>query len=185
MSIIEEALRRAQDPLTPKAQQPQAAVTEQKAPERRPTAHSWQAAPSSPTAPSTASPTAPLTAVAVLVLILTVALVVGGAFWMGRTLATPPRAQAPSAPTAAAAPAPAAGTAQPERPRMAETKKEQRVGLVLSGLVEGEGEAYAVINGLIVAPGERVGNATLEQIANGSVTLRDDDGRQIILRVPR
>ena len=188
MSIIEEALRRAQDPLTPKAQKPQAAVTEQKAPESQPAAHSWQAAPPSPTAPSTASQTAPLTAVAVLILILTVALVVGGAFWLGRTLAPQPHAQAASTPAAAAPSqpaAPVAGTAQPERPRTAETKKVQRTALVLSGLVEGEGESYAVINGLIVAPGERVGNATLEQIANGSVTLRDDDGRQIILRVPR
>ena len=102
MSIIEEALRRAQDPQAPKAQRPQPAVTEQQAPERQPTAHSWQAAPPSPTAPSTVFQTAPLTAVAVIVLILSVALVVGGAFWMGRTLATRPRAQTTSAPAAVA-----------------------------------------------------------------------------------
>ena len=152
MSIIEEALRRAQDPLTPKAQQPQAAGTEQQAPESRPAAHSWPAAPSSPAAPSTVSQTAPLTAVAVAVLMLTVALVVGGAFWMGRTLATQPRAQAtptPATPALSQPAAPAAGTPQPDRPRMAETKKEPRASLVLSGLVEGQGESYAVINGLI------------------------------------
>lgn len=56
---------------------------------------------------------------------------------------------------------------------------------VLSGVVEGLGQPYAVINGEIVGVGERVGDATLVEIAQGSVRLRLSDGREIVLRVSR
>lgn len=56
---------------------------------------------------------------------------------------------------------------------------------VLSGVVEGLGQPYAVINGEIVSVGERVGDATLVAIAEGSVRLRLPDEREIVLRVSR
>ena len=168
-------------------------------------AHPWQtAAPSSPAAPTLQPQTAPLTAVALAVLLLTTALIIGGALWIGRALATASRAGSaavqvpiPSPPATVlvepqpqAEPEPEETTpARPERPWNAPWASTHagadKPGLVLSGVVEGLGDPYAVINGLIVAVGERVGDATIEQIAKGSVTLRHDDGRQTILRVPR
>jgi hypothetical protein len=141
----------------------------------------------------------PLAAVALAVLALTAALVIGGAFWMGRTLATTtPHADRAPAPASSHAQAPTVSDAKPPapaEPQAEETARPRRApahaeapdpsGLVLSGIVEGLGDPYAVINGLIVGVGERVGDATLEQIAKGSVTLRHDDGRETVLRVPR
>jgi hypothetical protein len=57
--------------------------------------------------------------------------------------------------------------------------------VVISGIVEGEGQSYAVINGAIVAVGERIGEFTLEEIANGAARLRRTDGSEVVLRVPR
>ncbi|MDP3767804.1 MAG: hypothetical protein Q8S13_07300 [Dehalococcoidia bacterium] len=57
--------------------------------------------------------------------------------------------------------------------------------LLLSGVVEGMGEAYAVINGVIVGLGERVGDYTLVSVANGAATVRAADGSDTVLRVPR
>ena len=204
MSIIEEALRRVQDPLLPPAKKaPAPAPDRPAAPERRPVAHPWQqAAPSSPAASTLQPQTAPLTAVALAVLLLTTALIIGGALWIGRALSTAPRdGGAPVQAPIASPPAPAfvefqrpiepepepeeAKPAHPKRPRSTPRVNAGTPGLVLSGVVEGLGDPYAVINGLIVTVGERVGDATLEQIAQGSVTLRHDDGRQTILRVPR
>jgi hypothetical protein len=51
--------------------------------------------------------------------------------------------------------------------------------------VEGEGESYAVINGAIVAVGDRLGEFTLIDITNGAARLRRADGAETVLRVPR
>ncbi len=56
---------------------------------------------------------------------------------------------------------------------------------MLTGIVEGRGKPYAVINGMILGVGEQLGGMTVETIANGSVTLRQADGRQTLLRVQR
>ena len=56
---------------------------------------------------------------------------------------------------------------------------------VLSGVVEGLGQPYAVINGEIISVGEQVGNATLVEIAEGNVRLRLPDGDEVALRVSR
>lgn len=194
MSIIEEALRRVQDPLLPPAKPSPAPAPDRPAdPERRPAAHPWQGAPARPAAPTLQPQTLPLTAVALAVLLLTTALIIGGAFWMGRAVTIAPRAGSAAVQASMTSPAEPepeeAKPAPPQRPRSAPQASAHASattpGLVLSGVVEGSGDPYAVINGLIVAVGERVGNATLEEIAQGSVTLRHDDGRQTILRVPR
>ena len=196
MSIIEEALRRVQEPLLPPAKKPAVSPPPQAAPQaaRPAPAHSWEAAPalSVPSPSPLQSQTTLLTAVAVAVLALTVALVIGGAFWMGRAVAPASQSFAPppSAPSATAQPQSASAPVNIEPPARTEMPRAAKKSgpppdLVLSGIVEGLGEPYAVINGLIIGKGERVANATLEEIANGSVTLRHDNGQKTILRVPR
>ena len=192
MSIIEEALRRVQDPLLPPATpSPAPAPNRPAAPEHPPATPPWQGAPTRPAIPTFQPQMAPLTAVALAVLLLTAALIIGGAFWMGRVLtATPtatPRDDTPPVQASVTPPTPTL-EAKPANPPLASSAHHANAsgtGLVLSGVVEGLGDPYAVINGMIVGVGERVGNVTLEQIAQGSVKLRHDDGRQTTLRVPR
>ena len=196
MSLIEEALRRVQDPLLPA---PGATAPSPKKQAAAPTpnaakVHSWASAP--PAAPgrhaASPRPVNVLVTVALAVLALTVALIAGGAFWLGRTLNGAP-ASHPRAGVAANAAQPrgatpwhfgsktaASHTADTE-PATPEPAKEE---LVLSGIVEGLGEPYAVINGIIVGVGERVGELTLLEIAKGSVRLRRPDGSETVLRLP-
>jgi len=51
--------------------------------------------------------------------------------------------------------------------------------------VVGVGEPYAVINGEILAVGEAIAGATVQEITPGGVTLRLPDGRDAALRVTR
>ncbi len=143
--------------------------------------------------------------VGVAVLALTIVLVIGGAFWLGRALgpgmqqaaatsstataptvapAPAPPAQAPAR-TAEAALTPIADTPLLALPWKAHHPLRAEEELHLSGVVEGMGEAYAVINGVIVGPGERVGDYTLVKVANGTATVRARDGSDTVLRVPR
>ena len=182
MSLIEEALRRVKDPLIhpapTKAEKPRTTAPSQ----TRPTAHSWSPTPApSPSQPAAASPISPLTLATLAVLGLTVALLVGGAAWMWRTF----KGGAPVAPEPATAPmsettAPSKH-AIPSRSAAAATDPEFH----LTGVVEGSGNPYAVINGSIVGVGETVGTATLLGIAEGMVTLRLADGKETVLRVER
>lgn len=182
MSLIDEALRRVREPLpTPKSPPPSAAGTSH-APQASP-AHSWPT--SSPTTdPSVHLPSRQpmlLPAVALAVLMLTAGLIVGGVFWLRRTMGA----------SSAQFPVGAPGTVlrphtQPTDARVASSSPlHTQEGLVLSGVVEGLGDPYAVINGEIVIPGERIGEASLISIADGTATVRFDDGREVVLRVPR
>jgi hypothetical protein len=179
MSIIEEALRRAQGsasatpPQTSPVQGPKVAP----APETRAPAHSWQAPPAQE-APGLQP--APLNVVALAILVLTVGLIIGGAYWMGRSFRS-------GAAVRQATIHPAASAERAESPARKPAKRQAPAGkaIVLSGVVEGSGEPYAVINGEIYAVGERIGDATLGTISNGAVTLRHDNGRETVLRVPR
>jgi hypothetical protein len=108
-----------------------------------------------------------LPAVALAVLMLTAGLIVGGVFWLRRTMGA------------------SSMQIRQVTPGGASSLMQASEGLVLSGVVEGLGDPYAVINGEIVIPGERIGEATLTSIANGTATVRFDDGREAVLRVPR
>ena len=189
MSLIEEALRKVQDPTLrafpgtaqqqerPARAKPSAQAQAQVAPAPV-AAHSWSPAPAQPS--SAAPNNSALIAVAIGVLGLTAALIIGGAFWMGRTLHGPsvasrdvspgPSADAPAGP----APAAARNTAPPAG---------RSPGYVLSGVIEGLGDPYAVVNGLVVRAGDGLEGATIVAIGSGSVTLRRDDGSQLVLRV--
>ena len=121
MSLIEEALRRVQEPTLQPTQQKTAPITPthpsitappqapKQSVEPKPSPamdadrgiHSWPTAlpatspPTSATQPSTTMITAPLLAVALAVLALTAVLIIGGAFWMGRVLGGTAQAPAP------------------------------------------------------------------------------------------
>ena len=191
MSLIEEALRRVQDPLLPATEQasrpapppPQAAAVKPAAPPTLPapaphpaSIHPWSMAASSSSAePLARRTTSVLIALVATVLLLTIALLVGGAWWIGRTL------MAGARPVSAAGEADVSPSARPDR----EPQALQRGSLTISGIVEGEGRPYAVINGVIVAVGEQIEEFTLEEIADGNVRLRRANGSEVVLRVPR
>ncbi len=178
MSLIEEALRRIQDPSIPKGgatatpQNPQAPAQEP------PPAHSWPTAPASPTATSPQTPRA-LNAVAVAIVGLTAVLLLGGIIWLGRT-----RNGTASAPEPAPVAAPAQQAATPQA-APTPVQKPAWQEMVLSGIVVGVGEPYAVINGEIVGRGDRIGNATLLDIAQDSVTIQLPNGKETVLKIPR
>ena len=184
MSLIEEALRRMKEPLIPpaatKAKPPQEA-----SPSQAPmAAHSWSQTPApSPSQPATATRLTPMTIVTLAVLVLTAALMIGGATWMWRTFNG--RMEAAPEPSMVASP----GTAsRPESTAPARTTRASSDALSefkLTGIVEGLGDPYAMINGSIVAVGETIGNATLLDIDKGMVTLRLADGTETVLRVAR
>ena len=222
MSLIEEALRRVQDPTASGQTAPPKTPHKDAQPQTPPApAHSWTTEPQSAAAgarPPAAHSSAPyaLIAVAGAILALTATLLVGGALWMMRTVRTSngiPKAQerthtAPAATASSAAPehpavepepaavvvAQASATAsQPIiqtlkaaiAPLLSEAPAKPQDGLRLTGIVEGTGEPYAVINGEIVAVGERVGQFSLVRIHDGAAVLRRDDGTDTIVRVAR
>lgn len=189
MSIIEKALRQAQEPLlTPQppavhAPQPSAEPPAAPAP-----VHSWQAesagrSASAATAPSTKM----LVLVAAAVLASTAALVIGGAVWLKRTLAD--RNEAVTAPAAAltpailpaptASPAPSAAVSSPPAQRSTTAQSAP----VLTGVIGGSGAAYAMIDGQIVGEGEAVGAWTVQTIRGSTVTLHRPDGATTTLHL--
>ena len=176
MSLIEEALRRVQDPVIaePKTRRPNARTPESS---ENPSAHSWPIEPTAPFANRiyTQSFNA-LVAVAVTVILLAAVLVIWGSFWLGHTLGgtRPGIAVGPLQPAPVPSPEPATTPAPRENDQ-----------LILTGVVEGIGEPYAVINGKILAVGEQIGGATLLEIADGTVKLRRADGGETVLRVAR
>lgn len=187
MSLIEEALRRLQDPVI--------TTTEQKSPAPQPTqrprmippepAHSWSATPSSN--PSRA-PRANrlLIGMAAAVLVLGTALCAVGISWsrQQRHASNLSPAALPAESVRTNRPAPLAPRESGKnRPITAPGPDEQ--SLIISGVVEGLGEPYVVINGAIVGIGESVGEFTLVAIGSGSVTLRRADGSEKILRLSR
>jgi len=194
MSLIEKALRRARDPLIPPEQTAPQNVRQAPAEEPK-TVHSWPTSPSA-TTPGPALQTSPaLVVVAVAVLALTAALLIGGMVWLKRALGNakvPMTAEAPR--PAAVSPrsteettslAEEAAPPLPARATKASTKASRKADPILTGVVEGLGEPFAVINDAIVKIGEQVGEATLVEIGNSAVKLRRRDGTEIALSVPR
>ena len=189
MSLIEEALRKAEPPKV----------------------HSW----SLPTQTPPASVQRPRSSPALMFVtfaigVCSVLLLAGGGLWIGRNLQpsphrattavpviyredleaarkAPPPAAPASAPVASAVeqapappPPPPAPQAPPAKPRIVAPER-----LVLTGVAEGRGEAYAMMNGSIVVVGDRIGEYTVMEIDEGSVRLQKSDGSETILRVPR
>jgi len=193
MSLIEEALRRVQDPTISQAQKTQKATAQAKPSMQDPTVHSWPTTPPPPLGGPTASaPSTPaLFAVALVIASLTAGLIIGGMWWMRRAARTL-GASAPPSPVAASLVAagpfaegapPASSTPSPAQRISAPTAPDSRSPFILSGVVEGVGESYAVINGMVVRAGDGMEGATVLRIGEGSVTLRRPDGTNLVLRV--
>ncbi|GEM_PF-4199752 len=186
MSVIEEALRRAQGPLHPQAPTlapktstaqvpaqpavytpPQAPVGTVPAP-----AHSWTATASSISASSRSSNT-PIVAAVSAALGLSVLLLGLAAVWLTRHPAT--SGGLTTSPAATAATAPLSTT----------TVASLGEGLALSGIVLGGNEPYAVINGTIITVGERLDGYLVSEITETTVTLKDARGRSTLLQLGR
>ena len=194
MSIIEEALRRVQDPVAGAIQPPAPAPAARMSGVSLPppviaqpepaAAHSWT--PASPRAvherpqPRTADLLLPVT---IAMMAMTAVLIGAGAWWLIRWH---PMASPAAAPAPLPAPAPAASAPRPA-PLPLPPKPAAPPRLRLTGVVEATdaSEPYAMINNEIVGIGERVADATLMGITNGAVTLRRDSGEELVLRVSR
>ena len=195
MSLIEEALRRVQDPVL--TQEPAVSTIP-------PSATAAPAAPSvapagvhSPTPrhdlgsskPSAQPESFPLPVSVAAGAMLIVALMLAAGFWIRHALQErDPSRVAPRQPLGAPQPsAPRAAAPQRSQPKTPKPLQKRSSGeaLVVSGIVEGLGQSYAVINDKIVGVGESVEGSTLLTIANGAVTLRRPDGSELTLRVGR
>ena len=129
--------------------------------------------------------------VTLAVLALTAALIFGGAVWMWHTFnGNRGMAQGPArhvSATGRAADASSSDSATVETATVpAEPASTQLVPeFNVTGVVEGLGDPYAMINGSIVSVGETIGRATLTGISEGTVTLRLADGKETVVRVAR
>jgi len=153
MSLIEEALRRVQDPVVKSMPWPTTSVPQ-------PLAKTLPAGRSKHTSPFSLSQS--LILVAIAVAMLSLGLAIGALFWIRGMRTQSQRVPAPA-------------------PILSNSSD----GLIVTGVVEGLGQPFAVINGAIVAVGERIREHTLLEIANGIVRLRRPDGEEVLLRVPR
>ncbi len=187
MSLIEKALRQAQEPLLKPGASSQAPSGQSKnvTVEQPANIHSWPTSLSDQGASqaSTSAPTA-LMAVSAAVLIATLLLIVGGTIWIQRTL------RAPSPAPAAAIPAPEVAVEPPAAPapEPAPVVPPAAVKSVpqLTGIIEGSGVPYAMLSsGAIAGIGDRIGEDTVTGIGDGAVRVRRPDGTEITLQVPR
>ncbi len=217
MSLIEEALRRLQDPNPNVPQTEPAKSKTQSVPHHDiPTHPSWSVSSTSlgrlPD-PSILKPSRVPVFVGGLILASMLVLLIAGAFWIGRVLGQQhSQGNAPQAETTLMAISPSVGATQPaltldgkreqakaledpakgsstpsitERPfRMStSSRKASDRSWILNGVMEGRGQPYAMINGTILGIGDRIGDATLLNIADGSVILREDNGGETTLKV--
>ncbi len=191
MSLIEEALRRVQNPSSASGKSGTAAKPSSAKQEPAALPHSWPVetpeAPSSATHPAATRP-APLPSSSsssqqpwILLVVLAavagcaVALLIGGVLWVKTAPSAKPAIQNTAANTN---PQPAKNDKSPTR--------SSANPLNLTGVVTGEGSIpYAVINGKIFGIGEQVEAAKIIAIDTRSVTLEYPNGQQTTLSVPR
>ena len=190
MSLIDDALRRIQDPIVKKqtqASQGSAPAKPAASPAQPAAVHSWSTTPSAPSLPSPVTPQPGqqpliLTTIACAILGLSAVLLIGGALWLKRSPA--PIRDSMVSPDALVRPDDQQQASQVPQPSGSGHAPGTAL-FVLSGIVEGAGEPYAVINGTILGLGETIAGATLIEIDHGTVRLRHADGREIVLRSSR
>lgn len=164
--------------------------------------HSWSPTPSTPrptqTTPSPTSQNA-LIIVTVASLTLTVILVVGVSFWLGHTLGdrAPTSPTTPLLTTTSTTPNPKSINSPPQinklMPKALSPIQSSPIAaqvapqteLIMTGVVVGAGEPFAMINDKIVSVGEVVGGMTVIEIQAGSVLLENGSGETKYIRVPR
>jgi len=202
MSLIDQALQRVKEPGSPQPPQPAGKETKTAAPSPAPAprtipepqpVHSWQPA-ARPTSIAQVAPSnSTLLMVALVVLLMAIGLVVGGLIWFGRAIAAQRSAAFLAPPVAAVQvqpqptqtqtvteprPPPAPAATKRLLPRGRQARKP-----ILSGIVRGLGEPYAVVNATIVRVGDSIDEGTVVAIAEDSVTLQDEDGAEIVVRI--
>lgn len=183
MSLIEEALRRVQDPSTT-VQAPKTTAAQKTKREDRSSIHPWSTTPQGSPASASTSPksTTVLLLIAIGILIATSGLIGWGMWWLAHRLGSPtsePIQSTTQSLTETPVTRPTTSSVVPA------TQGSSQEAFVLSGVVEGLGEPYAVINGVIVGVGEQLGDATVQEIGHGSVKLRRSNGTETVLRVAR
>lgn len=189
MSLIEEALRRVKDPLVPPAssapEKPAKKPRQAQVSQATPAAHSWSPSPAASASRTPSSSLAPFTMVTLAVLALTAALIFGGAVWMWQTLNGNQSSTVSDKP-ATSEPSDSNDANSDDATQTAHTAaKKLAQEFNVTGIVEGSGDPYAMINGSIVAVGETIGSATLTGISEGTVTLQLADGKETVVRVQR
>ena len=208
MSLIEEALRRLKDPILAAQSAPPSTAPKSKPNDTPAAAHSWSAMARRAAHPVSAKPQTvnALIGVTLVVLALAAVFLAGSAWWLSRTLSksqaaptpvvTPqPIMEVPSPnPMASQIPEPPLVSPVPSEPTPAPVLEvspaptehpQAKAEILLTGIVEGSGEPYAVINGSIVGVGETVQGLTLLEIGNGSVKVRRPDGSDTTLSLPK
>ena len=183
MSLIDDALRRVQDPLAARGlpetlpQAPDPTPAPQK---KDSSVHSWPLTPAAKKPTEKPAEKQPRARFLTLIVIL---LVAGAAFsWVA---AKPWLKPAPS-PTNPAKQQRKLNlkTSQTSLSEPEETADPAKI-YQLTGVVVGVGEPYAMISGRIMAKGDLIGQATVTEIAESTVTLQLPDKTQIVLKVPR
>ncbi|MBI4597975.1 MAG: hypothetical protein HY737_06215 [Candidatus Omnitrophica bacterium] len=187
MSLIEEALRKVQEPLLPKpaSSSPSGKTTN---------VHSWSTGKTaSQRAPATSRPAPLMLIIAVIIGVVASLGLVAGGVWLSRNLptASPTAPQpmpavvepSPAMPSAAPLPEPSQEPPKDEASLLPPPTVPER--LSLTGIAGSQGESYAMINGLILSVGERLGDYVVIEISQNSVRLQKNDGSETILRVPR
>ncbi|MCI0563702.1 MAG: hypothetical protein MN733_34950 [Nitrososphaera sp.] len=205
MSLIEEALRRIQDPAvtseqktaspspTPKQKNPDS----EKAPAKQTDApaHSWSTHPYPPqTASQAPGQNHPLTWVALAVFLLTSVLIISGVFWLGKKWAgLDTKVQAASQnqtvvsrtseEKAEIVDQTSSLSSPPLLPLKKKVARDKNPQLIVNGVIEGLGEPYAVIDDAILGIGDQIDGMTVVAIGKGRVTLRNDAGAETTLRL--
>ena len=188
MSLIEEALRRVQDPIAgnkppasgqtvPKNQSPPTPAAEKTAE----TAHSWKV----DAQPKDSANRSLVLLTASLVTAASVLWILGFLFIKPAYKFKPAVIEAPiESSKAAVASGPEASPAL-KNTAAADAAENAVKQFKLSGVVIGKGEHYAVIDGRIVSRGESIEGETVIEISESSTVLQRADGTQTVLRVPR
>lgn len=187
MSLIDDALRRIQDPVSADKKTPSAPVdtsgrgTSQKDKKQNP-AHSWsiedfQKNPAAAGLPVQKQKPNRFTAVAVLLGLVAVLL------WVFAIIAFKPFDRPLMARRQPMKAQP--GLLQSNATNNSSVPATAEVALKLSGVVLGNGEPYAVIDGKILAVGEMAGEAKILGIAENAVTLELPGKKTKTLQVPR
>lgn len=183
MSLIEEALRRVQGPASPeieKAPSSQPAGSQQKTastPSAAAPAHSWPTAePDAPKSKPRKETVRTFNPNWISFLVIAVLLGSAGSWFAQLAARKPAPLQPAAAPMAHSTLAPA------QAPKKIPSANS---AFVLSGVVIGEGESFAVIDGKILAVGETVEGAVIQEITANRVKLKLANGSEKILQVPR
>ena len=175
MSLIEDALRGLQNPNLPQVPYPQG-------PDAVPPAAPHPSPPIPPASSRAPQPAAVSSRMRVVVgaaVLAAIALLLSAQAARRKSL-TPHDAPTPQAQVGQSSPVPA-----PSEPVAPIPEPPTQPRYTVTGIAEGGTTPVVVVNGQIVAIGDRVDGARLVDIRGGAAYLRTDDGEDVTLRIPR